>query len=121
MVVGEVFEVPALMNVFSKQGIHVAMVVNEFGSISGMVTREDAIEEVLGELNDEFDEIERGRHRYGHHGCCFSRRARVDAELEATMVMANVLFEIPVGRGAAVGAEPASVCTERRSVSMPVR
>ncbi len=55
MVVSEVFEVPQLMNAFAKQGIHMAIVVNEFGSISGMVTREDAIEEVFGELNDEFD------------------------------------------------------------------
>lgn len=55
MVVSEVFEVPSLMNVFAQEGIHVAIVVNEFGSISGMVTREDAIEEVFGELNDEFD------------------------------------------------------------------
>ena len=55
MVVSEVFEVPPLMNTFSQQGIHVAIVVNEFGSVSGMVTREDAIEEVLGEFNDEFD------------------------------------------------------------------
>ncbi|MDJ0960137.1 MAG: hemolysin family protein [Acidimicrobiia bacterium] len=56
MVVAEVFEVPALMSTFSQQGIHVAMVVNEFGSISGMVTREDAIEEVFGEFYDEFDD-----------------------------------------------------------------
>jgi CBS domain containing-hemolysin-like protein len=56
MVVSEVFEVPPLINAFSEQGIHVAMVVNEFGSISGMVTREDAIEEVFGEFYDEFDD-----------------------------------------------------------------
>ena len=55
LVVSEVFEVPALMATFSRQGIHVAIVVNEFGSVSGMVTREDAIEEVLGEFSDEFD------------------------------------------------------------------
>jgi len=55
MVVSENFEVPPLMNVFSQQGIHVAIVVNEFGSVSGIVTREDAIEEVLGEFSDEFD------------------------------------------------------------------
>jgi putative hemolysin len=56
MVVSEVFEVPALMNAFAHQGIHVAIVVNEFGSISGLVTREDAIEEVFGEVYDEFDD-----------------------------------------------------------------
>ena len=56
MVVSEVFEVPLLMNTFAEQGIHVAIVVNEFGSISGMVTREDAIEEVFGEFYDEFDD-----------------------------------------------------------------
>ncbi|NNF09496.1 MAG: HlyC/CorC family transporter [Acidimicrobiia bacterium] len=56
IVVSEVFEVPPLMNLFSQRGIHAAMVVNEFGSISGLVTREDAIEEVFGEFYDEFDD-----------------------------------------------------------------
>jgi magnesium and cobalt exporter, CNNM family len=56
MVVSEVFEVPQLMNTFSRRGIHVAIVANEFGSISGLVTREDAIEEVFGEFFDEFDD-----------------------------------------------------------------
>ena len=56
MVVSEVFEVPALMNMFAHRGIHAAIVVNEFGSVSGLVTREDAIEEVFGEFYDEFDE-----------------------------------------------------------------
>ena len=54
-VVSEVFEVTPLLNTFSNEGVHVAIVVNEFGSISGMATREDAIEEIFGEFNDEFD------------------------------------------------------------------
>lgn len=55
MVVGEVFDVPPLLNTFSNEGVHAAIVVNEFGTISGLVTREDAIEEIFGEFNDEFD------------------------------------------------------------------
>ena len=55
MIVSEVYEVPLLLTTFSQEGMHAAIVVNEFGSISGMVTREDAIEEILGEFNDEFD------------------------------------------------------------------
>ena len=55
MVVGEVFDVPPLLNTFSTEGVHAAIVVNEFGTISGLVTREDAIEEIFGEFNDEFD------------------------------------------------------------------
>jgi CBS domain containing-hemolysin-like protein len=56
MVVSEMFEVPPLMSAFAQQGIHVAIVVNEFGTISGLVTREDALEEVFGEFYDEFDD-----------------------------------------------------------------
>ena len=56
MVVSELFKVPLLMNTFSQDGIHAGMVVNEFGSISGLVTREDALEEIFGEFYDEFDD-----------------------------------------------------------------
>jgi len=55
LVVSEIYEVSPLLNRFSSDGIHVAIVVNEFGTISGMATREDCVEEIFGEFNDEFD------------------------------------------------------------------
>lgn len=53
--VAEVATVPTLWQRLRADDQHCAMVVNEFGSVVGMVTLEDAIEEIFGELLDEFD------------------------------------------------------------------
>lgn len=56
--VPEAIKIDALLQEMQKKRIHMAIVVDEYGGISGLVTLEDIVEEVVGEIRDEFDQGE---------------------------------------------------------------
>lgn len=56
--VPETKKVSALLAEFQRSNQTLSMVVDEYGGISGLVTVEDILEEIVGEINDEFDEVD---------------------------------------------------------------
>jgi CBS domain containing-hemolysin-like protein len=55
-IVSEEEKINKLLYQFQKQKIHIAIVIDEFGGTAGLVTIEDVIEEIVGEIQDEYDE-----------------------------------------------------------------
>ena len=57
MFVPENAKVLRVLKEFKEQRMHIAMVLNEYGSITGLVTLEDVIEEIVGEISDEYEAV----------------------------------------------------------------
>lgn len=56
--VPETKNIDTLLKDFQDRRVHMAIVVDEYGGTSGLITMEDIIEEIVGEINDEFDDDE---------------------------------------------------------------
>lgn len=58
--VPEVKQVQALLQAFRRRRVHLAVVLDEYGGVEGIVTLEDVLEEIVGEIQDEYDMEEPG-------------------------------------------------------------
>lgn len=54
--ISEFQHVDDLLNTFRSKGIHMALVIDEYSQVVGLVTLEDVLEELVGEIQDEYDE-----------------------------------------------------------------
>ena len=65
IVVPETKHLDELLTEFQTTSNHMAIVVDEYGSVEGLVTLEDLLEEIVGEIGDEFDRPDAGILRIG--------------------------------------------------------
>ena len=69
--VPETKKIDDLLEEFQKNKVHMAIVVDEYGGTSGIVTLEDVLEEIVGEITDEFDEEEKFYTKIGENKFLF--------------------------------------------------
>jgi gliding motility-associated protein GldE len=81
-----------LLQEFQQKKVHLAVVVDEFGGTSGIVTLEDILEEVIGDIRDEFDEEEPGSRRMDDGSYIFEGRTMLH-DLCKTMHLAVDTFD----------------------------
>ena len=63
---------------FQEKRVHMAIIVNEYGETEGLVTMEDIIEEIVGEINDEFDEVEADYKKIGDNIYVFEAKTSLN-------------------------------------------
>lgn len=76
--VPEVMGVTSLLDKFIKERVNMACVVDEFGGIAGLITLEDILEEIFGEIEDEHDQEEHVESQVSDHEFIFSGRLEID-------------------------------------------
>ncbi|MBT4514900.1 MAG: HlyC/CorC family transporter, partial [Chloroflexi bacterium] len=68
-----------LLQEFQRHRVKVAIVVDEYGGVSGLVTHEDLVEEIVGELEDEFDQDEPELQKITEHESLVDARLTLDS------------------------------------------
>ena len=111
VVVPEAKRIPELLKQFQRQQIQCAIVVDEYGGTAGLVTIEDTLEEIVGEIRDEYDVesepiVDEGRGRFLFSGKVnideVAQRLNVEIEREGFETVGGYLLS-HIGRVPAVG------------------
>ena len=83
-----------LLRDFQANKIHIAIVVDEFGGTSGIVTMEDIIEEIVGEIHDEYDDEERTYAVLNDHTWVFEAKTQLTDFYKITKIDEETFDEV---------------------------
>lgn len=83
-----------LLRDFQAQKVHIAIVVDEFGGTSGLITMEDIIEEIVGEINDEYDDDERNYTRLNQNTYVFEAKTLLSDFRKIMQLPENALDDV---------------------------
>jgi len=83
-----------LLKEFQQKHIHFAIVVDEFGGTSGIVTMEDILEEIIGDIKDEFDDEESGNKKIDDSTYIFDGRTMLHDVCKAMRLPMNTFDDV---------------------------
>ena len=75
--VPETKKIDDLLREFQDNKVHIAIVVDEFGGTSGIITLEDILDEIVGEISDEYDDDEQACTRLSDDTCIFEGKTKL--------------------------------------------
>ena len=75
--VPETKKIDDLLHEFQTNKVHIAVVVDEFGGTSGIITLEDILEEIVGEISDEYDEEEQSYSKLNYNTFIFEGKTKL--------------------------------------------
>ena len=92
--VPETKRLDSLLKDFQSKRVHMAVVVDEYGGTSGVITLEDLIEEIIGEINDEFDEVNQNYQKIDDRNFVFEGKTSLHDLYKALDVEPSVFDEV---------------------------
>jgi gliding motility-associated protein GldE len=100
--VPETKKLDSLLKDFQGKRVHMAIVVDEYGGTAGIVTLEDLIEEIIGDINDEFDEVNIGYQKIDDHTFVFEGKISIH-DLCKALEVDSTMFDDVKGESESLG------------------
>lgn len=92
--VPETKKIDDLLREFQENKVHIAIVVDEFGGTSGLITLEDILEEIVGEINDEYDDDENAYSKLNYNTYIFEGKVLLSDFCKILDISADEFSEV---------------------------